>query len=93
MEDDMSSLRTSCQAVWADVGNIFLVPAFVEEAADLMHPSIALVAGNPGFLLLLVILPLDDVILLYSHPVQLQIVLPLLREAGMAPVALHLGQA
>ena len=81
---------TLAEAVRAEVANILVVAALVEEATDLVHPAVAVVALHPGLLLLPVVLALDDVDLLDALPVHIHVVALLVLEAVVAPIALQL---
>ena len=48
--------RTVQQAHGADVGHVVVVAPLVEQAADLVHPALAVVALHPALLRLLVVL-------------------------------------
>ena len=56
-------IETPAEADGAEVGHLILVPALVEEAADLMHPALTLVASHPVLLDFVLVLLLDELVL------------------------------
>ena len=78
------------EAVRAQVADICVVAPLVEQAADLVHPAVAVVALHPGLLLFPVVFALHDVHLLDALPIKLHHLPLLVHVALVAPVALQL---
>ena len=62
--------RTCDEALGAVVGHVIIIPAFVEHAADHVHPCATCITRHPALFLLIVILPLLQLALahLQLHP-------------------------